>query len=400
MSFLEFIRHVVKQIVESVEYMLLSVTLLRGKRHVRAVEPNEVRPKKILIVQMNSIGDVLMMTPALRALKRCFGDSTIDVLVQPFAADLLREDPDINGVYSCGWAFWRGRFTQPAAFNRSARTVKALKSARYDLCVHFGRNFETVVNALLAEAAVTVGFRQTVKRGIFRRNAEDLYDIAVDTDEKHIARQALQLVKFLGCEGAAEKEELFISVEKTKGTEAFLRENGLGEGDFAVMHPGAKWPPKRWPKGSFARLVKLIFDEKGMKTVLIGSASDKELLRKIKEESGIPDTVIAGDLDLAAAAAVIRKACVFVGNDSGPAHMAAALGTDTVVLFGPTDPEACRPLGGGVKIFHYKVPCWPCMMYYRRDRCEAGSNVCLQNISAGDVYETVGRIIERKGHGG
>jgi hypothetical protein len=124
MSFAKLLSYIIKQAVESVEYMLLSVTLLRAKRCAGAVKPGELCPKNILIVQMNSIGDVLMMTPALRALKRCFGDSTIDVLVQPFAASLLRKDPDVNGVYSYGWAFWRDRLTKPAACDQQYGTKK------------------------------------------------------------------------------------------------------------------------------------------------------------------------------------------------------------------------------------------------------------------------------------
>jgi ADP-heptose:LPS heptosyltransferase len=226
-----------------------------------------------------------------------------------------------------------------------------------------------------------------IKSGVFRVKTGEFYDKTVELKQKHILKNCLEITAELGCRATDEKETFFVPERERQNGEEFLRKNGLENNSFVVMHPGAKWPPKRWPAEYYARLIDLFSAEEGLKTVLVGVSSDGDLLKTVTEKSGISGTVLACGLGLGELASVIAGARIFIGNDSGPAHIAAAAGTPSVLLFGPTDPETCAPMSGNTTVLQDKVSCWPCTLYFRRDRCETGTNVCLKRIKPEKVLE-------------
>ncbi|MFQ5952353.1 MAG: glycosyltransferase family 9 protein [Candidatus Omnitrophota bacterium] len=329
------------------------------------------------MIQINSIGDVLMSTPAIQSLKDRYGESEIDVLTLKHTGALLANNPSVKRLY-----------------RMSLDILGPLKERKYDLCIDLGGTFESVIWTLLSRADFTVGPERMLKRGVFSSGTGKFYDLSVTINEKHITKRCLEIVRSIGCGIPEIREKLFVSEQERSEGEAFLETSGLKGKSFAVLHPGTKWPPKRWPEENFAGLVKMLFDRKNIIPVLVGSPGDINMLKRIQEKSGVKESVLAPNLGLGALASVIDKASVFIGNDSGPSHIAAAMNTPLVVLFGPTDPEASAPISENMKVLHDKISCWPCTLYYRRDRCEKESNICLQNIKPKDVLKSVKQVLE------
>ena len=392
MSLIELIRYIAKQFVESAEFLLWKVMFARHGRNYHTGS-NGLRADKVLVIQLDSIGDVLMSTPALKSLQERFRTGGIDVLLLPHTRKILEADPDVGNIFVCPKRFWRQLFLDPASFVRAARTIMSLRKMNYGLCVDLGGTLESVVCARLADAKLAVGPCREIKSGVFTENTGRFYDRSVSLTEKHVLRQYLQIVAALGCSVPDEEEEYFIPGDDRAKSGDFLRENGLEGACFIVMHPGAKWPPRRWPAENFAGVVKMLFVQKGLRTVLVGSGADRGLLQEIKVQSGVQGTVLAYGLGLGEVASIIRRARVFIGNDSGPAHIAAAVGTPSVVLFGPGDPDKCAPLSRNIVVIKKKISCWPCAIYFRRDRCEAGTNFCLQQIKPADVFTAAERLM-------
>lgn len=391
-SFVEAARALFKICLESKEFVLLNAAALMARKY-RRVSKDAEGASKILLIQLNSVGDVIMSAPVLRGLSEHFNGAGIDCLVQPNTKPLLENNPYVNRVLIYEDRFWRKVFSDLPLFVRCIAVLKFIAKERYDLCVDLGGTFGSAVVTALSGATYVVGPARLLKCGIFSTGTGKYYDKAVEMGEKHVLRQYLEVAGSVGCEKTEEKEEIFLSKEDIAAARAFLTEHALEDKSYAVIHSGAKWPPKRWPETYFARLVTLLQERMGIRAVLVGSSKEKDLLEAIKNDSGSRGTVIAATLSLRALSHVIERARVFIGNDSGPAHIAAATGTPIVEIFGPTDPETCAPTSDRTMILHDKISCWPCVIYFRRTRCEKGANACLSDITPERVFETVQRLV-------
>jgi lipopolysaccharide heptosyltransferase II len=393
MRIIEIIRYFLKQVTESLEFIVIWVGFLwKSFRDRRRKKTGDIR--KILVIQMNSIGDVLMTTPAIRSLKNSFPGADIDVVTRPHVVSLLEDNPDVNAVLGCADRFWRSIFTGFRDYRTSVETLKELKQTRYDLCTDLGGTPGSIACALIAGSANTVGPERSFRSGFFRYTTSWFYR-TVNQEKEHILQKYLEITVALGGAVVEEEEKLYISAENRREADEFLKSQGLEDRSFVVMHVGAKWPPKRWPKEHFARLIGMLYSEAALITVLVGAVPDMSSLTAIRDESGVPETVLAVGMPLQVTGEIISRAVVFIGNDSGPAHMAASVGTPLVVLFGPTDPAACAPISKNKIILHDKISCWPCILYFRRDTCEKGTNICLERIKPERVFEAVNALISK-----
>ncbi|MBD3379949.1 MAG: hypothetical protein GF408_05745 [Candidatus Omnitrophica bacterium] len=375
---IEIIRYIAKQIIESVEYMLLRV-LLRRPSGRRGGEP-----QRILIVQLNSMGDVIMSSAAVEAVRDRFPEKEIYMAVLPSTKELLDDDPDIDGIFVCGNRFWR----DISRFRDSVKEIKRMREKRFSLCVDLGGTFGSMALSLLSGSSSVTGPLRGFRYGLFRSDTSLFFNKAVKQREKHIIRRYNELVGSLGCIPRSEEEKIYFPGEKKAEARKFMEDAGLEREGFFIVHPGAKWPPKRWPEDNFAQLI----SSARSRAVLVGAGYDRDSLERIKAASGRSDAVVACGLPLPSVAGLIENSSFFVGNDSSLSHMCAALGGRGVVLFGPTDPGVSRPLSEDLRVLHDRISCWPCTLYYRKDRCERGDNLCLKGITPERVLESLREI--------
>ena len=335
----------------------------------------------ILVVQTAFIGDVILTLPLVQALKG--PSASIDVMVIPRSAELLANHPAIREVIVFDK---RGRDSGPAGVLKMARDLRRRK---YDAAFVPHRSLRSAALVRLSGIRRRIGFDTSAGSFLFTDTVH--YQPAL-----HEVDRCLSL---LGVMGIPQRERplpsLFPSSKDRSEVDEFFRESGLtGESSLVGIAPGTVWNTKRWPEDRFAGLVAEC-RAAGLSVVLIGGREDAPLCERIcRSESGLSSA--AGRLTLLQSAELIRRCRVLVSNDSAPMHLAVAMRTPVVALFGATVPEyGFAPYGHrDVVLETTGLSCRPCSVH-GGDRCPIGTFECMMNISSATVFEKVLQILER-----
>ena len=307
---------------------------------------------RILIVNANWFGDVLLSTPAIRAVKKQFPGCYLGCLVPPRCEAVLKHNPYLDEVIVCPDRF------APRAYGR---VIQRLRLHHFDTALFFK---PSRTKALLCALA-----------GIGNRISE------TPDPRKHRTDHFLSLVGKIGVRPDGREPDFTPSSGSAETWEAFRRRLGL-DGRYAVVHAGGNWPLKRWPPERFTGWVRGFLKEYPGRVVLIGSESEKGLLEEVR--SGEPRIVSAyGQTDLDTLAWLLKGADLLVSNDSGPIHLAASQRTPIIGVFGPTDPALTGPVSAGpVRIVRKDVGCEiPC--YFKT--CD--TRYCMEWITPEEVLE-------------
>ena len=340
---------------------------------------------RVCVLQINSLGDVLMVTPVLRALIRALGAGQVDVVVSQRTAPILGH---FSGLGRCVRLRTPLRWRQPRSVWEFIGTARDLRAQRYRAILDASRLVQTAWLTYLAAPARGIGFRLPRELGPFRvEGLGYLYSDEIGlTPLEHMIHQNLRLLAPLSVAAASERMELAVTPADQEATRAALVARAVPiDRPFAVIHPGAKWAPKRWHIERFAALASRL-QAHGIAVVLIGDRGEAALLHRVAAGCARPPVILAGDLDLPGLAALIRMALLFIGNDSAPMHIASAVGTPVVGLFGPTFPEQTGPLGPRGRGLVKPIACRPCRLYFTRERCERGHNYCMDLIDIDEVW--------------
>ena len=178
--------------------------------------------------------------------------------------------------------------------------------------------------------------------------------------------------------------------------DARLAVAGIGAGTrLAALHPGSVWKTKRWPAESYARLASRLVGETGAKVMLVGGAEDSALSAEVARQSGVPVLDWAGKTTLPELIALAPRWSLFVTNDSGPMHVAAAAGVPTLAIFGPTTRElGFFPYGDGHRVIEKDLACRPCGLHGAK-ACPEGHFLCMRLISVEEVFQEASRMLRR-----
>jgi ADP-heptose:LPS heptosyltransferase len=188
--------------------------------------------------------------------------------------------------------------------------------------------------------------------------------------------------------------ELFLSPNSRIRAGKILNSKQLKEKSYITIHPGAKWLPKRWPIAHYRELIKLVSKNTGFPIVLLGGLDDEKYITRILDGLGFETVHPITSEDLPVSAGIIESSLLCVNNDSAAMHIAAAVGTSSISIFGPVSPDRCRPsVEEGCHIFYDAAFCSPCTLYYSRDRCRRGINSCMYEILPLDVFDKIESLI-------
>lgn len=306
-------------------------------------------PRRILLVKPSAIGDVVHTLPVLALLRRRWPESHIAWLVAPACAGLLTGHPLLSEVVLFdrrGLSAW---YRSLSAARELRELLGRLRSAAYDVVLDLQGLLRSGLLTYATGAPVRVGLASA------REGAGAFYTHHVpDTGaNRHAIDRYLDAAAFLGL-GRGPVEFVFnTTADDVAAAETMLRT--LGGRPVAVLLPGANWLTKRWPASHFAELASGL-RRQGLAVVVAGAASDDVLAREIG-----PDLSLCGRTTLAQLTAVLAKAAVVVANDTGPMHIAAALGRPLVTLYGPTDPVRTGPWGRDDSVLRVALPCAPCL---------------------------------------
>lgn len=340
---------------------------------------------RLLVVKMFAMGDVLNATPVFRALRRALPACRIELLVGQWSAGAAAGNPNIDEAVVFNDAELRSR-----GIGGIWRFVRRLRGRRYDAAIILHRAVR--VNALIAACGVPV------RAGIgWNGRGPFLTCHAYEGPETagHEMRRYLNVLSVLGIPDAGEEMEFFVPAADSLAAERILEENGAERPVVlcpgGASNPGEEMPTRRWPVSHYAELARRLLAE-GERVVILGGAGDAPIARGIVErERRVLD--LTGRLPLSQTAGVMKKAAAVVTHDSGPLHLAAAVGAPLVALFGPTDPRIKFPPGDRSRLVYRGEPCSPC---YDRGRFPACSHQrCLALVTPDQVMEDVARVMSR-----
>jgi heptosyltransferase-1 len=344
----------------------------------------------ILIVKTSAIGDVIHTLPSLWSLRAHFPEAQITWLVEESAADLVIGHPAVNRVLVARRKTWlsdlrSGRVSR--ALSGFVGFVRDLRDTRYDLVIDFQGLLKSAMWVLLARGARKIGFGRGME------HAEHSYLVlneripAVDMNQ-HAIERSLLLLKGIGVPPAKLRYEVPVSAQQEAEAAALLLACGVREEDRVVaMNPMARWPTKLWDAQSFAALADRLEGE-GICVVFTGGAQDGSALDEIGRFMTRRQRRADGKTNLNQLAALYRRAQVVVTTDSGPMHLAAAVGTFVVALFGPTAPWRTGPYGSNHVVLRADVSCSPCF----KKEClttDYEERACMKRLTVDQVEEAV-----------
>jgi len=332
------------------------------------------RPR-ILLVRLSALGDVVLTLPVACELRRRFPNAYLTWAVESTFAPVLEGHPALDEVIVLprGWAkSWQGLH----------RVWQTMRSRHFDLVIDVQSLSRSALVAWFTGGKTRVGFGRPQGREIAPWLATHLY-YATKT---HVVDRFLELLTVLGIDQPQVTFDLHEGVEEARWAEATLYRLGL-QPPFAVINPGAGWPSKLWCPYRFARVAEYLNNRHGMPVlVLWGSQVEREWAEIISTHGG-KNTVLAPPTTIRQMMALLRRASLMIGSDTGPLHIAAALGTPCVGLYGPTNGEETGPYGKN----HIFVQA---ARYHGRHRRKAPQSL-MEAITVEMACQACRRIIER-----
>jgi heptosyltransferase I len=339
----------------------------------------------ILIVKLSAIGDVIHTLPSLSALRRLYPDAHITWVVEEAAADLVKNHPYLDTVLISRRKSWskdllNGQFGRPLKEMRIF--LKTLRQRPYDLVIDFHGLFKSSIIVFLSRGKRKLGYDSLQElSGLF------LNEKIVENMNKHAVDRYLDFPHYLG----AKTDKVQFSLPSNKEAEArvqiLLDKYNLEDKKFIAINPIAYWETKLWSNDKFAKLADLINIKLKMKVVFTGS--EKEPIEKITSFMTTEGINSGGETTLLELASLYKKAQMVITTDSGPMHLAAAVETPVIALFGPTDPARTGPYGAGHTVISAELSCSPCLL----KKCS--TKKCMEDISPEQVFAAVEKILYR-----
>jgi heptosyltransferase I len=331
---------------------------------------------KILILKPSSLGDVVQALVVLRLLKRHLPASEIHWWIDSNLAPLLEGDPDLAGVVR----FERRRWASPNNLAGLWRTVRWMRAQAFDWVIDLQCLARSGIFAWLANGKLMVGLDEP------REGARGFYDLVAQRPSfhTHAVDWYLRVLPLLG----VPRTQDFVWLPQRADLAAALRRKWPIDGPpWLLFQPGARWLNKRWPVEHFAELLRLVAGWRhDLRFAVLGGAEDRDLAAPLL--AAVPGRCLdlTGQLTLPEMVEWLRAGALLVTNDTGPMHVAAALGRPVVGLFGPTEPRRTGPYGQIQHALHVDLPCVPCM----KSRCvNAKPLECLRSLTPTTVFRAI-----------
>lgn len=331
---------------------------------------------RLLCVRLDALGDVLMTGPALRALKRANPARRLTLLTSPIGASIARYLPDVDDVliYEAPWMK-----ATPARANASAdrAVIRRLRARRFDGAVIFTVYSQSPLPAAHLCYLADIPLRLAhCRENPYQLLTDWLPECEPQPRLRHEVRRQLDLVRYTGA--APKDERLQLQVPSECLGEARRKLTAIGvdpEARWVVIHPGASAPSRRYAPGGFAAAARALAREHGCTVIYTGTVEESILVERIRAEMGAPSHSLAGKLSLGALCGLIAAAPVLVSNNTGPVHIAAAVGTPVVDLYALTNPQH-MPWGVENRVLYHNVPCKYCYKSF----CPEGHHDCLRRV--------------------
>jgi heptosyltransferase I len=338
------------------------------------------RVRRVLLIKPSSLGDVVHALPVLAGLRSAFPDAHLAWMIATPFAPLLKDHPLLDELIP----FDRRRYGRvhhdPAALRDFGRFLSHLNASRFDLVIDLQGLLRSGFFAVFTQARYRVGFSAAREFGA----AFCTHRVQVPPACVHAVDRNVHLARTVGLPIADPEFPLPLTLDETQEANALLADHADGFlENFIAIVPGARWTTKQWPAARYAALIDRLAETGRPPCVLLGAPDERPVADAITARAQAPLCDLVGRTSLRQLAALLDRSERVVCNDSGPMHIAAALGKPLVALFGPTDPARCGPYTDRAQVVRALIPCLGC---YRR-RCWHQS--CLQDVTVDQVLAAV-----------
>jgi lipopolysaccharide heptosyltransferase II len=346
--------------------------------------------KNILAVRLDSMGDVLMTGPALRTLKESSTGRTITLLTSPQGAQIAALMTEVDDVitYEAPWM----KMSSPREDSRSDYVLAAqLGQASFDGAVIFtvySQNAHpSAFLCFLANIPLRLGYS---RENPYQLLTDWVQDLDHQDNGRHEVRRQLDLVGTIGCSTEDERLRLTVSNTAEKSMQRKLETAGIDlNKPWIAVHPGASAPSRRYPPEGFIEVGKILTQKKGLQIVFTGGQPECGLVESIQKEVGEKTVSLAGMLTLEELAALLQLTPLLISNNTGPVHMAAAVGTPVVDIYALTNPQH-TPWMTPHRVLNHDVPC----KYCYKSVCPQGHQECISKVPPADVVKAAAQLLK------
>ncbi len=341
-------------------------------------EPQE--SERILVIRFSSFGDILLTAPALRALRSRFPNARIDFLCSSTYAEFVAALPGVDRVLE---------FDKSRGFRSLFNWLIRLFRTRYSIVVDLQNSQRSAFLRVLAFPVLwTKSKRYRFRRFFFIHFRKNLYSGILPVPLRYMAA-----LESFGCEDDGQGLELRVSENRIEKFQVQLESQGIDSKQAVILSPGARHATKCWPCEQWTDLARALLNN-NYQILFLGSADEQSFIETLLKEIDDNRVFAFTDLSLMDAAVLTKSARCLVSNDSGPMHLAAAVQTPVVALFGPTVEEfGFFPFRANAEVLQKELPCRPCSAM-GTERCPKEHFKCMLDISVDEVLEAVLRRVE------
>ena len=334
--------------------------------------------RKVLLVRLRSIGDTVLSTPSLFALKRFLPEAQIDILVEDWVAPVLDGHPHLSNVV----------VLEGSRLISRAYGARQIRSTGYDVVYNLHGGTTATFLTRATGARHRVGFNNYQYAQLHNHQAPSPLFLW-GQQKTHSVEQQLALLGWTGVPVTDRpRTHVAVTPSAAAAVDQLLVNAKLGDRPIALIHPAAAFATKEWATESFARVAEALA-ERGLASIAIAGPNEREILWTLQAQASVP--IVTFDLSLPEVAALAARSRIFVGNDSGIAHIAAAVGTPSVVIFGSSNVAHWRPWNkAAAEVVLEEMPCQPCHGYFCAKFPEPE---CILRVPVERVVSAIDRVL-------
>ncbi|MCX7726976.1 MAG: lipopolysaccharide heptosyltransferase II [Chitinispirillaceae bacterium] len=345
--------------------------------------------KRILIIRWCCIGDVLQTTPLIRALRKRFPDAQIDYMTNNWSRAVLENNPYLNSIINYRERSFSFLLYQQRLFRK--------ENKKYDVVFVCDDSLFPILMAFFTGAKYRIGFNANNRGFLLTHSVKRYFG-----DKWHVIDAYLELGRIVGVKDEGMKMDMFLTQEEIAWAKKFIEEKKISLDRKIICifpggasNPGDVMPSRRWIPQRYGKVSEILHNIFDVEIILMGANSDLEIINEVKRYVSYDIKVIVGETTLRQVAAIIKHCHLLIGNDTGPLHMAAALGIPTICIFGPSDPLKHTPPGNEHIGLRGNIDCDPCNRITMGGAAICPNVPCMYSLTEDKVIEAAKRLISK-----
>lgn len=352
--------------------------------------PLKLKPvKKVLLIRLRRIGDVVTVTPCTRAIKETFPDSHLAVLVEKAAEGVLLGNPYLDEIIVLEREKPRAQ-GRLGNLRNEIRFIRRLRRSAFDLVINLHGGPRSAVYTLLSGASYRLGgfIDWHHWNWVYNIRTKPLQEMLGEQGERsHVVERHLATLKAAGIETSETSLVLAVTKEAQASLDAILKTRGVrGNGKIVTIHPASRDLMRRWTEECFAQVADRLIEEFGVTVFLVSGPGEEAVTERVQHAMQKQAVGLAGVTSIQELAALLSRSSLFIGLDGAPTHIAAAVGTPVVALYGPTT-DTWRPWTERGVVVRGSTPCLGCSR-----SCPYHPSRCMDGISVDSVLEAIHRL--------